>query len=118
MRIYEREFKVDPVISRYQILLVLRRAETNDSILSEHRASIARDAGQLAEQAITRFRNDKNLYEVYLQIGRAIVNLSGKWDVFDTALEKAKAAENIIIDPDMVRFITKYEVWAHRRGIA
>jgi hypothetical protein len=79
--------------------LLLRRAEEAKGIMDE--AAIIHEAAALADSGITMFSNDKNVYRAYLWTGVAYVRLTGRWDIFDTAMRKAKEAEGSLLDPDL-----------------
>jgi hypothetical protein len=112
IRIYERELRPDAVVARYGIEIALRRVEAVGSILPEHRAIMAREAAQLAEQAIGKYENDKNLYEVYMRAGYLVLRMSGKPDVIDKAIDLSKRAEVKIVDPQLQRSIGRFQTLA------
>jgi hypothetical protein len=114
MRVYEKDFRPDPVVLRYRIELTMKRAETAEDILPTHRVAIANEAAIIADRATSRFPLDKNLYDAYLEVGAYIAKHSGNWEVFDSALASAKTAEPKIADPDMHRMIKRHEVRAVR----
>jgi hypothetical protein len=113
-RIFERELRTDSPLRRYKVKLALRRAERTKGIMNEDRAAIVREAAALAEQAIRIYGNDKNEYQTFCEVGIAFQRLTGNWEIFDSAMSKAKEAEGTLLDPDLRRIISTFEGLAHR----
>jgi hypothetical protein len=109
IRIFDKELKSDAPVTRYKVLVHLRRAETTKGIMQEDRGAIVMRAASIAQEALKRYREDKNLYAVYCEAGLAYYKHTGRWNVFDEAMAELKDAENRILDPEVGRLISKYE---------
>lgn len=114
IRIFEKELKSDAPVTRYKVLVYLRRAETARGIMQEDRGAIVMRAAAVAQEGLKRYREDKNLYAVYCETGLAYYKHTGRWSVFDEAMTELKDAENRILDPEVGRLISKYEGLSQR----
>ena len=109
IRLFEREIRVDGPVQRYKVRLLLERARTTKGILTEDRAAIVLDAAKFAETGVLRFPDDKNLYRIYLEVGIAYLKHGGDDRVYASAIEKAKAAYERILDPELLQHIRRAE---------
>jgi hypothetical protein len=107
IRIFEQELKIDAPMLRYRAQILMGRARTTSGLMKEDRITILRDAGKLLDLAIDRYPADKALYRTYLEVGFAVAELDGKWDIYDIALERLVAAEQEYLDPEMSRLISR-----------
>lgn len=114
IRIFERELKIDMPMLRHKVRLRIRRAEQTKGLMDEDRASIIRDAASIAEFGVQKFSADKNSYRTMFDVGVAYLRLTGKWVYFDVAMEKARDAEKILLDPDLRRLINRFEAVGQR----
>jgi len=113
IKIYERELRADSPIQRYKIYLLLRRAQHTPGLLIEDRAALILQAADFAEKGISLYKDDKNIYRSYCEVGLAYLRTTGKWSVYDDAMEEIKGLEERIQDPDITRIIGKIESIAH-----
>jgi hypothetical protein len=102
-----------PVV-RYKVLIALRRAETVKGLMSKDRGTIILRGASIAEEGLKRYTEDKNLYAVYCDAGIAYYKHVGRWELFDKAMASLRDAENRILDPEVGRLISRYEVIAQR----
>ena len=112
--IFEKELKADAPVTRYKVMVHLRRAETAKGIMREDRGAIVMRGAVIAEEALKRYREDKNLYAVYCDAGLAYYRHTGRWELFDKSIAELKEAENRILDPEVSRLISRYEGLAQR----
>ena len=68
-----------------------------------------KEAAALAESGISQFRDDKNMYDIYLQAGVALVRNDNDRSIFDQAMKAAQIAYDRILDPDLSRTIKRFE---------
>jgi len=114
IRLFENELRSDGPVNRYKILLMLERAKRSEGLMPEDRIAMIREASALAEASIERFRDDKNLYRVYLEVGVALLKYEPNREIFDRAMELANDAYARILDPDLARTIRHFE-WIEQR---
>jgi SIR2-like domain len=114
IRIFEKELRIDSPMLRYKVRVMLRRAQYTKGIMTEDRAAIIREAAGIAEMGVQRFSADKNAFKTFFEVGVAYLRLTGKWTYFDAAMEKAREAESVLLDPDLRRIISRFEAVALR----
>lgn len=109
IRLFTEEMRVDAPLERYKIKLLLERSKTRAGLMDEDRAAIAKQAATLASNAIDRYKDNKRMYEVYLQVGVAYFKYTKDNSIFENALSAARKAFDRILDPELERLISKYE---------
>ena len=114
IRLFENEMRIDGPVQRYKVKLLLERARHAKGILPEDRSSMIKEAAGLAEAGIQRFRDDKNMYDVYLQTGVALVRNDNDRTIFQQAMNSTQTAYERILDPELARTITKFERISHQ----
>lgn len=114
IRIFEKELKLDAPTQRYKIILQLRKAEHTKGLMQEDRATLIREAENMALNAITKYADDKNMYRSYCEIGLAYFRVTGKWEIFDKAMIELNRLEDRIPDPDITRIIKRFDSLAQR----
>jgi hypothetical protein len=105
----ERNVGLDPPISRYKVLLALRRATTLPGVLEEDRFAMLLEAEKLALDAIKNFRDDKYAYIAYGDVGLTVARRFRTLEVLDAAVTRMKAASEHILDPDLSERIRDLE---------
>lgn len=110
IRIFSKELRIDGPVHRYKVKLLLERARKTPGIMDVDRASIALDAATLADVGVGKFSDDKNMYTAFMEAGAVYYKYSGRTDVFDNALAKANVAQRKILDPDLQRAISRFEL--------
>lgn len=114
---FERDIRADGPVVRYQVKLKLGLASKMPEISDGDRASIALEGSAIAENAVRRFPDDKNMFRVYLDSGISYYKYSGKSGVFERAMSLALEAQGRILDPDLRSIISKYVRIADEIGI-
>jgi len=109
IRLFEEEMRTDGPLHRYKVLLLLHRARNSPGILPEDRYSLALQAASIAEAGVDRFRDNRYMYDCYLQCGVVSYKYSNDLTVFNEAMDRTKATYDRISDPDLLRVIRKYE---------
>ena len=114
IRIFEKELRLDAPIHRYKIKLQLRKAEHTKGLMPEDRGTLIMEAANIAQQSVSRYPDDKNMYRGYCDVGLAYLRVTGKWDIYDAAIGQLKHLEDRIPDPDITRIIGRFESIVHR----
>ena len=76
------------------------------------RAALTVKAASLAEAGVDRFRDNRYMYDCYLQCGVINYKYTKDTEMFYEALDEAQEAYDRILDPDLLRTIRKYEATA------
>lgn len=114
IRLFENEMRVDGPVQRYKVKLLLERSRHSKGILPEDRSAMIKEAAAMAEAGIQQFRDDKNMYDIYLQAGVALVRNDNDRSIFEQAMNAAKSAYDRILDPELSRTLTKFERISHQ----
>lgn len=105
---FEKDIKTDGPLLRYKVRLKLGLARQMPGISDGDRASIVLEGASIAENAIRKFPDDKNIFRAHLDCGIAYYKYTGKADVFERAMSLALEAQSRILDPDLRSIISKY----------
>lgn len=108
IRIFEKALRVDAPILRYKVRHKLGLAKMMSGISDGDRASIVLDGAAIAETAVRRFPDDKNIFRAFLDSGIDYYKYTGKADLFERAMSLAVDAQSRILDPDLRSIISKY----------
>lgn len=109
IRLFEKELRLDAPVHRYKIKVIIARAINTDGIMDEDRVALVSQAADLARNGIRAFPDDKGSYSIFLEVGLKHLKLTGKWNLFDEALSKARDGEERVMDPELRRIISAYE---------
>ena len=105
IRLFEKELRPDGPVQRYKVELLLERARGAVGIMDEDRGSMVLEAVRLAEAGIAQFRDDKNMYRVFLEAGVAYRRYVPDRSIFDRAMQRAESAYERILDPELGKII-------------
>ncbi len=109
IRIFEKDFGLDGPVTRYRVKLLLSRVEKTSGILEEDRLVILEQARGLAVKGVDRFPENKEMLRTYCDVGIEYFIRANDPTVFDDAIDKFRAAESRIGDPDITTLIALYE---------
>ena len=108
IRLFEKELRPDGPVQRYKVELLIERASRAEGIQDEDRAAMILEAVRLAEAGIAQFRDDKNMYRVFIEAGVAYLRYTPDRSIFDLAMEKAERAYERILDPELNKIIRRF----------
>jgi hypothetical protein len=77
--------------------------------MDEDRIVILEQAQDLAIAGADRYPHNKNILTEYAEVGIEYYRLTGKYAIFDDAIERLKAAEERLSDPEITSIISRYE---------
>lgn len=80
----------------------------------EDRGALILEAANMAEFAISKYVDDKNMFRSYCDVGWAYLRITGKWKIFDEAMLQIRRLEDRIPDPDITRIVSRFEAIASR----
>ena len=109
IKLYEHDFKIDAPLQRFQIILMLARAERTIGILEEDRKAILEMAREKSLAAIDKYPNNKDIIRTYCDVGIEYFKKTSSLSIFEDAMYKLKDIEKRIGDPDITNIIVKYE---------
>ena len=115
----QRIIKPTPVLARYEVLLLIRRAEVVDGLMDEDRVALLLDAEAKAEKSLTRYATDMQTYKIYGDVAAALARHGAGTDYLLKAIDAFKKAESAIVDPtfaDMRRNVESYLRQANARA--
>jgi hypothetical protein len=107
IRVFETELRRDAPILRYKAMLLVERADPKRGLMVEDRLAILSEAAAIASKGLQQYASDRSLHAIHCEIGLGIFKLSGKWNVFDSAIEKLSRAEQEYLDPELGRLRTR-----------
>lgn len=107
IRIFDADFREDGPVARYKIDLMVARAEHSPGLMREDRISILQDATEFAAQALNKFGDNKHVLNAYANAGVAWFRYTADPEVFDSALDSLRAAEERTSDPEISTMIAR-----------
>jgi hypothetical protein len=84
--------------------LYIRRAEQTVGIQEDDRLALLQRAETLARQLVDRYPSDKHGYRVLGDVGAAVLRLSGERRVLEDAIQLAREAEEVVLDPELSEY--------------
>lgn len=109
IRIFKKDFGFDGPVHRYRIDLMVARATKTPGIMDEDRIVILEQAQEVAVASVERFPHHKNVLRSYADLGIEYYRRTGKYEIFDDAIEKLKDAEERTGDPEISKLIRAFE---------
>ena len=109
IRIFEKDFKRDPSVERYKVKLMVERAEKTQGLMLEDRKFILQEASELAQLLVERYSDNKYVLSSYCDAAIALCELTGSFEQIDEALKQLKQAEARVGDPEISKYVIKYE---------
>lgn len=122
----ERELRVaiesihrNPVLGRYEVLLLIRKAQLARGLLDEDRVALLLHGQGLALKNLERYPLDLHAYRIYGDLAIALAVHGGGVDVLEDSLKRAQDAEATILDPTLVevRLRLEEELRKQRRAL-
>ncbi len=118
IRLFENDFRTDGPVHRYKVMLLIARAERTPGLMDEDRLAILQQAHGLAVNGCDRFSDNKDMLRIYCDVGMEIFKRTGEMTVLDQALDKVKAAEERVGDPELTNIINFYQRMVTGRQVA
>jgi len=109
IRLFENDFFADGPVQKYNVKLLIARAEKTDGILDEDRLAILEKAREKAILALGRYSDNIGILSVYCDVGISIFKISGEQEVYREAIDRVKDAEERIGDPQITKVISRKE---------
>lgn len=100
---FRRDVGSDDIVNRYAAILAMHRAEQTPGIREEHRKAMLTEAQSLAEKCIQKDPRDRYNYRTLADIGQVFVRRYGEVDVLGDAVDRMKAVEDEMGDPEFAR---------------
>jgi hypothetical protein len=95
-----RDLGRDTIITRYDAVLSVRRAEQTDGILDEDRRAMLLEGERLARECIRAQPLDRFNYRALADVGGALARKFGDTSVLESVVEQMRAVESDVGDPD------------------
>lgn len=110
IRIFESDMSTDGPLTRLKAVLLMRRAQHAKGLLGEDKVNLVSDAVSLIASGVTRFKNDRKLYETYCDAGLQLLKLGGGWSAIDEAIKAFSAKAEDTTDPEFARSLRAYKM--------
>lgn len=101
--------RMNPVLARYQVLLLIRRADLTDGLMNEDRVALLLDAEGRAASNLSRYPTDMHSYRIYGDVALAIARRTGDGRYLQKALEAFARAQSTILDPEFAEMRRRVE---------
>ena len=99
----------DGPIDRFSVRLLVARAENLSGITEADRTALLRQAYELATKNVGRHKFDKYSYYVLCDVATKLVEKGESPYILEEALDRARAAAEVILDPDLDQKLNRYE---------
>jgi hypothetical protein len=109
IKTFKVDFKIDAPTTRYLINLATARAVRAKGLMKEDRIVLLQKAEQAALVAARKYRNVKGVLGAYCEVGIETAKLTGRSDVFETAIAMLRTAEESVGDPEMGKLASRFE---------
>ena len=105
----DREIGQDDIVDRYKIRLILIRAENQEVLMLEDRASLLFEARSQSLKLIHRRPDDRHNYRMLCEVGLALVRLNGDASVLQEGIDAIGKVEDDLADPELIHDRKLYE---------
>lgn len=110
IKVYEKDFgKRDPTIYRYRVKLKISRAIKTSGLMDEDREAILYQAAEDLVGYIESFPTNRFLLKEMCNLGLIIGGRNDDYSYYDNGLKLLKQAEDILQDPEVTLYITRFE---------
>lgn len=99
----------NPVLSRYEVLILLRRADLTAGLMEEDRIAVLLDAEGKAKQNMQRYSADMQTFRIYGDVAVALARRKAGSEFLEAAIESMRNAEHAILDPDFAEMRRRLE---------
>lgn len=89
----------NPVLARYEVLILLRRADLTQGLMDEDRIAVLLDAEGRAKQNLHRYPSDMHTYRMYGDVATALAQRGAGMEFLTAAVASMREAEQSILDP-------------------
>lgn len=96
--------RMNPVLGRYEVRLLVRKAELTVGIMTEDRIAILLQAEAKALQNLDRNKSDMYAYKAYGDVATAIASVAGGTEKLKAAIAATRKGESAILDPKLTDF--------------
>ncbi|QIS43182.1 SIR2 family protein [Clavibacter capsici] len=106
----------NPVMTRYDVLLLSRKADLAPGLMEEDRKAILLDAYAQAVQMVRRYKDDMYCFRLLIDVATRLVDKAGPLAALEEAIALSREAEPRILDPVLTEAITRGELELTRRS--
>jgi hypothetical protein len=99
----------DAPLDRYSVRLLVARADKTQGISGGDRLALLRRAYEVADKNIRRHSYDKHSYKTLCDVAVNLVRRGETPHVLDEAILKMREGSELILDPEMLQQIRRYE---------
>ncbi|MCT2084613.1 SIR2 family protein [Microbacterium enclense] len=115
LRKAQQVLRPNPVLSRYEVLILSRSAEHAVGLLYEDRVAMLLDAHGRAVKMVQRYADDMHCYNTLADVALRLADRGGLLAPLEEAVEKLRDAEVRTLDPQVSETRARYEAELNRR---
>lgn len=109
LRAAQDTIRMNPVLARYEVLILVRRADLTHGLMDEDRVAILWNAQAKARQLLVRYPDDMHSYRVFADVAIKLAQRTGITEPLKEAAEQVKIAEGRLLDPALAEVRSKVE---------
>lgn len=108
------EIRLNPVLARYEVLLLVRKSDLTPGLMDEDRIAILLDAEAKAAQIISRYPDDMHGYRIAGDVATKLAQRQGDISALQSIIAQTLQAEKRILDPSLADVRRKMETELRR----
>lgn len=114
LRLAFAELRVNPVLSRYEVLLLMRKSELTPGLMTEDRIAILLDAEAKSRHIISRYPDDMHSYRIAGEVAIKLVQIGYDTSSLESIIYQTQEAQRRILDPGLVESRRRMEAALRR----
>ncbi|MFD1824431.1 SIR2 family protein [Mumia zhuanghuii] len=104
-----RNLGQDDIIDRYKVRVIVLRSGNTENLMLEDRVSLLHEARSQAAKLLLRRPDDRHNYRLLCDVGVELMRINGDSAVLEDGIDKFRAVEDDIPDPDFIEDRKRYE---------
>lgn len=109
LQVFQHDFGLDGPATRYRINLAAARAVRAKGLMHEDRVVLIEKATEIAVAAASRYDLHTGILVAYCEVGIEYAKLTGRCDVYQTALARLRNAQDRVGDTRIASSITRLQ---------
>ncbi|MCK5892638.1 SIR2 family protein [Aeromicrobium sp.] len=109
LRAAHEAIRMNPVLARYEVLILSRRSELTHGLMDEDRAALLWNAEAKARQLLQKYPDDMHSYRVFADVAIKLSQRTGNVSPLADAMSAARKAEGRLLDPALGEVVARIE---------
>lgn len=109
IRVFENDLKLDGPVRRYKVRLLVERAISVVGLMPEDKAAMLNEAYGAAQRILNSDSLSKQSLQLFGDVSLELFKVTGDYTFVDIAMERMKAAEQELQDPEITRLIYRFD---------